>query len=76
VRAADPDIWLALETDGWWCERLRALDEGFPDRFERPLDNAYGMFFRSRLPVEALDERCLVEPDVPSIRALSGVVRT
>lgn len=69
VRAADPDIWLALETDGWWCERLRALDEGFPDRFERPLDNAYGMFFRSRLPVEALDERCLVEPDVPSIRA-------
>lgn len=69
VRASEPDLWLALEPDDWWCERLRRLDPLFGHGVDRPQDNAYGLMFRSRLPVRDLDVEELVEPGVPSLRA-------
>ena len=68
VREHAPDLWLALEPDDWWVRELSVLDDDFIDGVERPQDNAYGIWFRSRLPLRHLELRCLIEPDVPSIR--------
>jgi endonuclease/exonuclease/phosphatase (EEP) superfamily protein YafD len=69
VREADPDLILAVETDGWWDERLRVLDENYPHAVKLPQGNFYGMHLFSRLKLEAQTVRFLVEEDVPSIRA-------
>ncbi|MEM8827306.1 MAG: endonuclease/exonuclease/phosphatase family protein, partial [Pseudomonadota bacterium] len=68
-----PDVFLALETDRPWVEALTAIHDAYPNRRLVPLDNTYGLAFYSRLPVHALDERYVVEPDVPSIRATIGL---
>lgn len=69
VRRLEPDLWLALEVTPWWRDRLRSLDRDFPDGTERPQDDAYGLLFRSRLPVEDLVVRDLLESGVPSVTA-------
>jgi endonuclease/exonuclease/phosphatase (EEP) superfamily protein YafD len=68
VRASDPDIVLAVETDAWWDEQLSALDEVFPYSVKRPLDNTYGMHLFSKLELDSPEVRFLVADDVPSIR--------
>jgi endonuclease/exonuclease/phosphatase (EEP) superfamily protein YafD len=69
VRESDPDLILAVETDGWWDERLRVLDADYPHTVKRPQDNFYGMHLFSRLELDAAKLRFLVEGDIPSIRA-------
>lgn len=68
VEAADPDLVLAVETDGWWDAQLRALDAAYPFSVKHPLDNTYGMHLFSRLALEDAQMRFLVEDDIPSIR--------
>lgn len=42
VRAADPDLFLAMETDEWWDGRLTALHDAFPHRIQRiPDEHAF-----------------------------------
>ena len=63
----DPDLVLALETDAWWMEHLRPLQESYPHAVRHPRENAYGMCLYSRYPLVAPTVRFLVEDDVPSI---------
>jgi len=67
VRAADPDIVRAVETDQWWTEQLGALSETYPYAITCPLDNCYGMLLYSRLKLIGPELKFLVEDDVPSI---------
>ncbi len=69
IRAKQPDIVLLVETDTWWRDALRELDERYAHRILHPLDNTYGMLFFSRLPIEEEQVRFLVEDDVPSLFA-------
>jgi endonuclease/exonuclease/phosphatase (EEP) superfamily protein YafD len=69
VRDTDPDLILAVETDGWWDERLRVLEPDYPHTVKRPQGNFYGMHLFSRLVLESVKLRFLVEEDIPSIRA-------
>lgn len=69
VRRMRPDILLLVETDDWWAERLRPLDDLYPTVLRKPQDNFYGLHFYTRLKVETLDVRHLVAADVPSVRA-------
>lgn len=69
IREHDPDLILAMETDGWWDERLHVLDADYPHTVRRPQDNQYGLHLFSKLPFDAADVRCRVEDDVPSVRA-------
>jgi endonuclease/exonuclease/phosphatase (EEP) superfamily protein YafD len=69
VRETDPDLILAVETDVWWDERLRVLDGDYPHAIKRPQGNYYGMHLFSRLELDAVKLRFLVEDDIPSIRA-------
>jgi endonuclease/exonuclease/phosphatase (EEP) superfamily protein YafD len=68
VRANDPDLVLAVETDHWWDQQLSALDQGYPFSIKRPIDNTYGMHLFSRLELENPEVRFLIEDDVPSVR--------
>lgn len=68
VREVDPDVLLAVETDGWWVERLRPLAAGLPHAIEQPQDNTYGMTLLSRLPLVEPEVRRLLHDEVPSIR--------
>jgi len=66
----DPDILLAVETDDWWEEALRPLDERYPYSVKVPLPNTYGMLLFSRFRLLNAQVRYEVEDDVPSIHAL------
>lgn len=70
IRAKNPDIVVALETDEWWQEKLDSLEPDYPYSVKCPLDNLYGMLVYSRLPLH--DERIqyLVQDKVPSVHAL------
>ncbi len=67
VHQADPDIFLALETDAWWLAELAEFDERYPYKIKQPQENYYGMILYSRL--ELIDPllKFLIEDDIPSI---------
>lgn len=68
VRRCDPDIVLVLEGDGWWDEKLKALDGEYPHALKRPADDTYGLHFFSRLELGSPELRFLVEDRAPSVR--------
>ena len=70
IREHRPDIFVTLETDAWWQERLDVLDADYPYSVKCPLDNLYGMHVYSRLPLENSKLQFLVEDDIPSIHTL------
>jgi endonuclease/exonuclease/phosphatase (EEP) superfamily protein YafD len=67
IRAAEPDLVVAVETDDWWAEHTRSLEEELPYAFRKPMDNTYGFLVFSRWPLGEVDVRYLVEEDVPSL---------
>ena len=69
IRAADPDIIMAVETDGWWHEQLRPLEETHPYTCHEPLDNTYGLLFFSRLPLKNCQIKYLLDNGIPSLHA-------
>ncbi len=68
VRRHDPDIFLALETDQWWVDRIETLSDSLPHVAARPLDNYYGMVLRSRFALSEVRFRTLVQEGVPSLK--------
>lgn len=69
ISEADPDIILAIETDGWWKEQLQGFEQTHPHTIQQAQDNTYGMIFYSRLEVLNAKVKFLVQDDVPSIHA-------
>ncbi|HEU0015432.1 MAG TPA: endonuclease/exonuclease/phosphatase family protein [Longimicrobium sp.] len=67
VRAADPDLVLAVEVDDAWNRAIQPLAKDYPHEVRRPQDNWYGMVLFSRLPL--VDPRIdfLVQDDIPSV---------
>jgi endonuclease/exonuclease/phosphatase (EEP) superfamily protein YafD len=70
IREHQPHIFVTLETDCWWQERLDVLDPDYPYSIKCPLDNLYGMHVYSRLPLEDSEIQFLVEDDIPSMHTL------
>ena len=68
VRAARPDVLLALEPDAWWAQALRPLQASYPYRVELPNEAAYGLILYSRLPLAATQVQDLMQRQVPSVR--------
>ncbi len=67
VTPEEPDLIVAIETDGWWAEQLRALGADYPHTVEVPQDDTYGMIVYSRLALEEAEVKRLIEDEVPSI---------
>lgn len=63
-----PDLFLALETEPEWLERMAVLGEQFEHRVEVPRPDAWGMALYSRLPLAGTEVRYLVDDYVPSIK--------
>lgn len=70
IREHKPHVFVTLETDAWWQERLDVLEPDYPYSMKCPLDNLYGMHVYSRLPLEDAKIQFLVEDDIPSMHAL------
>ncbi|HEX6114407.1 MAG TPA: endonuclease/exonuclease/phosphatase family protein [Geminicoccaceae bacterium] len=68
IGANDPDLVLAVETDGWWCAQLEKALREYPFRVANPLPNTYGMLLLSRLELVDPEVRFLLKPAIPSIR--------
>jgi len=69
IRAADPDLVLAVEADEWWRGQLREFEQTHPHTVLQPQDNTYGMLLYSRLELEGAEVKFLVQDDIPSIHA-------
>ena len=67
IRENDPDIIILVETDSWWKSQLASLEEVYPHRVLKPLDNTYGMLLYSKLELIEPAVKYLVEDDIPSI---------
>jgi endonuclease/exonuclease/phosphatase (EEP) superfamily protein YafD len=67
VREEEPDIVLAVETDGWWQRELDVLAETHPHVVRQPQNNTYGMLLYSRLELVRPEVQFLIQADVPSI---------
>jgi endonuclease/exonuclease/phosphatase (EEP) superfamily protein YafD len=70
IREHKPHVFVTLETDEWWQERLDVLEPDYPYSLKCPLDNLYGMHVYSKLPLEDAKIQFLVEDDIPSMHAL------
>lgn len=69
VRRANPDVFIALETDEAWDRALRPLEIDYPYRVKQPQDDTYGLLFYSKLELESAELRFLVDETIPSVYA-------
>jgi endonuclease/exonuclease/phosphatase (EEP) superfamily protein YafD len=69
IEQEQPDLVLTVETDDWWADRLKVLEDRYSFVIRRPQDNYYGLHFFSRIPVAHAELRHLVADDVPSVKA-------
>lgn len=72
VREKKPDMVLTLETNYWWQKQLESLEQEYNYTVKVPRENLYGMHLYSRLPLEDVEVRYLIDPEIPSIH---GYVR-
>lgn len=69
VRDNDPDILVTLETNSWWQDQLRELEQDYTYTIKCPLENRYGMHIYSKLELTDFKIRFLIDRDIPSMRA-------
>lgn len=69
VRREEPDLLLTLESNLWWEDHLKSLEEDYPSTVKIPLDNKYGMHLYSKLGLKKTDVKYLFSDEVPSIHA-------
>ncbi|WP_299821320.1 endonuclease/exonuclease/phosphatase family protein [uncultured Jannaschia sp.] len=69
VRAREPDLLLALETNEWWEAELANLADGWPNEVSEITGSYFGMHLRSRLPLRETAAVYPVEQDAPAIFA-------
>lgn len=69
IRECNPDVVLAVETDLWWLNQLRVLEDDYPHTAYAPLPNTYGLLFFSKLKLVDPHIRYLMDDDVPSFHA-------
>ncbi|MCP5532084.1 MAG: endonuclease/exonuclease/phosphatase family protein [Akkermansiaceae bacterium] len=67
IRRCDPDLFVAVETDQWWCDEISTLSDIYPHAVELPQDDTYGMVIRSRLPLVETQVETLVKPEIKSV---------
>lgn len=65
------DLMLFTETHQWWVTQLsNALGDSYNYQVKVPLDNTYGMYLLSKLPILDEEVKYLVDDSIPSIHGL------
>ncbi|MCF4102691.1 endonuclease/exonuclease/phosphatase family protein [Gillisia sp. M10.2A] len=72
VHKNKPDLLLTLETDERWQRELEVIEQDYPHTVKIPKDNLYGMHLYSKLKLEDIEIKYIIEDDIPSIH---GYVR-
>ncbi|RVV99592.1 endonuclease/exonuclease/phosphatase family protein [Mesobaculum littorinae] len=69
ARSEEPDLFLVMETNGWWDEALQPLDAAFPHVVQDIPEDAtfYGLHLFSRHPLENTDMRHPYGSDAPMV---------
>lgn len=67
IRERQPDIFVALETDHWWNDRLAAVSEDYPHSVELPQEDTYGMVIRSRTEIIEPSVEYIFRVNIPSV---------
>jgi endonuclease/exonuclease/phosphatase (EEP) superfamily protein YafD len=67
VNERKPDILLTLESDKRWENELAVLEKDYEYTVKIPQDNLYGMHLYSKLKLEDIKVRNIVQEDIPSI---------
>lgn len=67
VRDRDPDIVLTLESDERWEKEMEVIEEDYNYTVKIPMNNLYGMHLYSKLKLENITVRYIVQQDIPSI---------
>ncbi|GJE57728.1 endonuclease/exonuclease/phosphatase family protein [Methylobacterium thuringiense] len=67
VGRADPDLFLAMETDAWWDGALDPLRKRMPNVLKRITGSYYGIELYSRLPLVNGEIRHLANRETPAI---------
>ncbi len=69
IRECNPDIIVTLETNRWWEDKLKPLEQTYKHTIKCPLENLYGMHVYSKMELHNSEIKFLVEDDKPSIHA-------
>lgn len=67
VTEPDPDMLFFVETDDWWEEYLRPLEDDYQYTYKYPMDNTYGLLLYSRLELAWVELKFLVKGVIPSL---------
>ncbi len=67
INEKQPDIFIALETDAWWNDKLATVAEDYPHSVELPQDDTYGMVIRSRVELIDPSVEYIIRENIPSI---------
>ena len=67
IREKQPDVFLGLETDKWWNDKLAAVADDYPHSVELPQEDTYGMVLRSRLEIIDPSVEYIIRDNIPSI---------
>lgn len=67
VKDREPDILLTLESDKRWENELSVLEKEYKYTVKIPQDNLYGMHLYSKLKLEDISIKNIVQKDIPSI---------
>jgi endonuclease/exonuclease/phosphatase (EEP) superfamily protein YafD len=72
IHKKQPDLLLTLETNTRWENELKVIENEYPYSVKIPKDNLYGMHLYSKLKLEEIQVKYIIEVDIPSIH---GYVR-
>lgn len=67
INRENPDIVLTLETNSWWGEQLKPLENDYKFTVKVPLENRYGMHLYSKFNIKEHRIKYLLSDEVPSI---------
>lgn len=69
IKSKKPDLFLAMETDEWWDNELKVIEQDYPFSQQKINDVAYGMILYSKLPLQETEVDYLNNQKVPSFES-------
>lgn len=67
IREKQPDLFVALETDKWWNDKLADVADDYPHSVELPQEDTYGMVLRSRIELIDPTVEYIIRKCIPSV---------
>jgi len=66
IKETQPDLFVAMEVDQWWVNKLNYLKDNYPYSHTKANDVAYGLTIYSKIPFNNIKVQHLNNENVPS----------